>query len=184
LSVAATYAEALYESAVSEGAVDAVASDLKEFSSAVDRSDELREVLENPEVDRRAKRSVLDAITEGAHPLLANFLKVLVDRGRLTELKEISEAFADRVDTAEARLEVEAITAVPLPADLRERLVEDIQKKTGQSVVLSETVDPEIVGGLVLKVGEFVVDGSVRHNLDRLAERLHAVSVDAALSPS
>ncbi len=88
------------------------------------------------------------------------------------------------MDTAEARLEVEAITAVPLPADLRDRLVEDIQKKTGQSVVLSETVDPEIVGGLVLKVGEFVVDGSVRHNLDRLAERLHAVSVDAALSPS
>lgn len=184
MSVAATYAEALYESAVSEGGVDAVASDLKEFTAAVAGSAELRDALENPEIDRRAKRGIIGEITEGAHPLLANFLKVLVDRGRLTELKEISEAFADRVDTAEARLEVEAITAVPLPADLRERLVEDIQEKTGQSVVLSETVDPEIVGGLVLKVGEFVVDGSVRHNLDRLAERLHAVSVDAALSPS
>ncbi len=184
MSVAATYAEALYESGVSEDAVDAVASDLKEFTSAVAESAELRDVLENPEIDRRAKRGIIDEITQGAHPLLANFLKVLVDRGRLAELKEIGEAFADRVDTAEARLEVEAITAVPLPADLRERLVAEIQKKTGQSVVLSETVDPEIVGGLVLKVGEFVVDGSVRHNLDRLAERLHAVSVNAALSPS
>jgi len=184
LSVAATYAEALYESAVSEGAVDAVASDLKEFLSAVETSAELREALENPEVDRRAKRAILDAITQGAHPLLANFLKVLVDRGRLSELKEIGEAFADRVDRAEARLEVEAITAIPLPADLRERLVEEIQRRTGQSVVLSETVDPEIVGGLVLRVGEFVVDGSVRHNLDRLAELLHAVPVDAALTPT
>ena len=184
MSVATTYAEALFESAASEGAIDAVASDLGAFTTAAEESAELRDVLENPEVDRRAKRGIIDALTEGAHPLVANFLKVLVDRGRLGELKEISDAFADRVDTAEARLEVEAITAIPLPADLRDRIVEEITRKTGQSVVLSETVDPEIVGGLVLKVGEFVVDGSVRHDLDRLSERLHSVSVDAALAPS
>ncbi len=64
------------------------------------------------------------------------------------------------------------------------KAIGEITKKTGQSVVLSESVDPEIVGGLVLKVGELVVDGSVRHDLDRLAERLHSVSVDAALAPS
>lgn len=184
MSVAGTYAEALFESAVDAGAVDAVASDLAGFTAAVEESSELRDVLENPEVNRRAKRSIIDALTQGANPLLANFLKVLVDRGRLGELTEISQAFADRVDTAEARLEVEAITAIPLPADLRDRIIEQIQSKTGQSVVLTESVDPEIVGGLVLKVGELVVDGSVRHDLDRLAERLHSVSVDAALAPS
>jgi F-type H+-transporting ATPase subunit delta len=184
LSVASTYAEALFESATDTGAVDAVASDLAQFATAVEESAELRDVIDNPEVDRRAKRSIIDALTEGADPLLANFLKVLVDRGRLTELREIADAFAERVDRAEARLEVEAITAIPLPADLRDRIVEEITRKTGQSVVLSESVDPEIVGGLVLKVGELVVDGSVRHDLDRLAERLHSVSVDAALAPS
>jgi ATP synthase F1 delta subunit len=184
LSVAGTYAEALFESAERAGAVDAVARDLAEFSGAVDESADLREAIDNPEVDRRAKRRIIDALTQGANPLVGNFLKVLVDRGRLGELREISRAFAERVDTAEARLEVEAITAIPLPADLRDRIVEQIQTKTGQSVVLTESVDPEIVGGLVLKVGELVVDGSVRHDLDRLAERLHSVSVDAALAPS
>lgn len=184
MSVAGTYAEALFESASAAGAVDEVARDLTAFAEAVRESAELREVIDNPEVDRRAKRSIIDALTDGANPLVANFLKVLVDRGRLGELSEIAQAFADRVDTAEARLEVEAITAIPLPADLRERIIEQIQSKTGQSVVLTESVDPEIVGGLVLKVGELVVDGSVRHDLDRLAERLHSVSVDAALAPS
>lgn len=184
MSVAGTYAEALFESATTTGSVDGVASDLAAFTTAVEESTELRDVIDNPEVDRRAKRSIIDALTEGANPLVANFLKVLVDRGRLAELKEIADAFAARVDTAEARLEVEAITAIPLPVDLRDRIVQQIQSKTGQSVVLTESVDPEIVGGLVLKVGELVVDGSVRHDLDRLAERLHSVSVDAALAPS
>lgn len=184
MSVAGTYAEALFESATAAGAVDDVNRDLGAFANAVQESAELREVIDNPEVNRRAKRSIIDALTDGANPLVANFLKVLVDRGRLGELPEIAQAFADRVDTAEARLEVEAITAIPLPTDLRERIIEQIQSKTGQSVVLTESVDPEIVGGLVLKVGELVVDGSVRHDLDRLAERLHSVSVNAALAPS
>lgn len=184
MSVEGTYAEALYESARDAGAVDAVASDLSAFAAAVAESAELRDAIDNPEVDRRAKRAIIDQLTAGANPLVPNFLKVLIDRGRLTELPEIAAAFGERVDRAEARLEVEAVTAIPLPADLRDMIVKQIESKTGQSVVLSESVDPEIVGGLVLRVGELLVDGSVRRDLDRLGERLRSVSVDAALAPS
>ena len=69
---------------------------------------------------------------------------------------------------------------MPLPDDLRERIVERIEEKTGHTVDLTESVDPDIVGGLVLRVGGVVVDGSVRHRIDELATRLQSAPVDAA----
>ena len=184
MSVAGTYAEALYESAAEADAIEAVAADVAAFAEAVESSDELRAVLENPEIETPAKKRVVGELTADAHPLVANFLQVLIDRGRIAELPEIAKAFAERVSAAEGRLEVEAVTAVPLPDDLRRRIVETIEKKTGKSVDLTETVDPEIVGGLVLRIGGVVVDGSVQHRIDELREALRSTSVDAAVTAS
>lgn len=183
MSVAATYAEALYEAAVGANALDQVASGVGDFAAAFDESAELRAALGNPEVDHARKRAIVTALSEGAHPHVTNLLKVLVDRGRITELPEIAAAFQARVARAESRLDVEAVTAIPLPADLRERIVASIAEKTGQSVTLTESVDPDIVGGLVLKVGEAVVDGSVRSRIEDLRRDLAAASVDAAAAP-
>jgi ATP synthase F1 delta subunit len=184
MSVASTYAEALYESAVESDAVEAVSSDLDAFASAVEESPELSGALSNPDVDARSKKAVVATLTEGAHALAANFLQLLIDRGRIGELAEIRGAFDERVTRAQGRLTVEAVTAVPLPDDLRRRIVERIQGKTGATVDLTESVDPEIVGGLVLRVGGVVVDGSLRHRLDELRQALRATSVDAAASAS
>jgi F-type H+-transporting ATPase subunit delta len=184
VSVATTYAEALYEAALDADAVPQVAGDVDAFAEAVEGSEDLRAVLGNPEIDSRAKGAAAGALAADAHPLLANFLQVLVERGRIGGYLEIAEAFRERVARAEARLEVEAVTAVPLPADLRERIVASIQEKTSATVELTEAVDPEIVGGLVLHVGEVVVDGSVRHRLDELRRDLVGASVDAAVAPA
>jgi ATP synthase F1 delta subunit len=183
MSVAATYAEALYEAAVGAGALDRVASGIGDFAAAYDESAELRSALGNPEIDPARKRAIVAALSEGAHPHITNLLQVLVDRGRITELPEIAAAFQARVARAESRLDVEAVTAIPLPADLRERIITTISEKTGQSVTLTESVDPDIVGGLVLKVGEAVVDGSVRSRIDDLRRDLVAASVDSAAAP-
>jgi F-type H+-transporting ATPase subunit delta len=182
VSVATTYAEALYEAAEGAGAVPQVAADVDAFAEAVDSSGELRMVLENPEIDSRAKGSAVGALAADAHPLFANFLQVLVDRGRAGEFPEIADAFRERVARAQARLEVEAVTAVPLPDDLRARIVESLQASTGSTVELSESVDPDVVGGLVLRVGEVVVDGSVRRRLEDLRHDLAAAPVDAAVA--
>ena len=184
MSVAATYAEALYESAAEAEAVDAVSADVAAFAEAVETSDELRAVLENPEVETRAKKAVVGELVADAHPLVGNFLQVLIDRGRIAEFPEIARAFAERVSAAAGRLEVEAVTAVPLPDDLRTRILETIEKKTGSSVNLTETVDPDIVGGLVLRIGGVVVNGSVRHRIDELREALRSASVNAAATAS
>lgn len=180
MSVAATYAEALYEAAVNADALEAVASGVGEFATAFEESGELRGALENPELDVRTKKAVVVALTEDAHPVVTNALQVLVDRGRILDLPDIAGAFQERVARAERRLDVRAVTAIPLPADLRERIVALIREKTGQNVSLTESVDPDIVGGLVLHVGETVVDGSIRNHLQQLRRELSRASVDAA----
>jgi ATP synthase F1 delta subunit len=179
VSVAATYAEALYEAAVEGSAVTPVAEDVAALAEAVRGSQELRAALENPEIDTRAKKAVVEGVADGAHPLVLNFLRVLADRGRLGEFLDLADAFAARVARSENRIEVEVVTAVPLPTDLRERIVEQIRGKTGADVDLTETVEPEIVGGLLLRVGGAVIDGSVRHRLEELRLSLRGAPVDA-----
>lgn len=184
MSVASTYAEALYEAAGDADALEAVTSELTGFDEAVAGSEELRSVLDNPEIDTRAKKGTVTALTEGAHPVVGNFLQVLLDRGRFHDFPEIVEAFQERVARAQDRLEVEAVTALSLPGDLRERIVKRIEEKTGSAVELTESVDPDIVGGLVLHVGGTVVDGSVRHRIDELREALRHAPVDRATAAS
>ena len=179
MSVAATYAEALYEAAVDGSAVTPVAEDVASFAAGLAESAELRAVLTDPEVNAAHRKAVVESIAEGAHPLVLNFLRVLADRGRLDDFPAIAQALADRVSRAENRIDVEAVTAVPLPTDLRERIVEQIRAKTGAEVRMTETVAPEIVGGLVLRVGDSVVDGSVRHRLDELRYSMRRAHVDA-----
>lgn len=184
MSVATTYAEALYEAASDADAVTAVSADVAGFAEALEASDELSSVLANPEIETRSKKRAVGALTEGANPLVQNFLQVLLDRGRIHEFGDIARAFSDRVARAQDRLEVEAVTAVPLPDDLRARIVTRIEEKTGSSVDLTESVDPEIVGGLVLRVGSSIVDGSVRHRIDELREALQKAPVDSATAAS
>jgi F-type H+-transporting ATPase subunit delta len=184
VSVATTYADALYEAAVDAGAVPQVLADADAFAEAVRESDDLRLALDNPEIDSGAKSRVIEAVAADAHPLVRNFLLVLVERGRIAELLEITDAFNERVARAEDRIEVEAVTAVPLPADLRERIVESIQAKTNATVELTESVDPDVVGGLVLHVGEVVIDGSVRHRIEELRRDLTGAPVDGAVAPA
>ena len=184
MSVATTYADALYEAAVDADAVPQVSADVEAFAEAVQGSADLQMALDNPEIDSRAKRSVIAAVAADAHPLVQNFLQVLVERGRIAELLEITDAFRESVARAQDRIEVEAVTAVPLPDDLRDRIVESIQSKTHATVELTESVDPDVVGGLVLNVGEVVIDGSVRHRIEELRRELTGAPVDAAVAPA
>ncbi len=142
MSVATTYAEALYEAAADSDAVEAVAADVASFSQLVESSAELRGVLEDPEVNADQKKRAVVALVQGSHPLVVNFLQVLLDRGRIEDFPEIARAFQERVHRAEGRLDVHAITAVPLPDDLREQIAKRIEEKTGNAVDLTESVQP------------------------------------------
>jgi F-type H+-transporting ATPase subunit delta len=182
LSVASTYAEALYEAAAETRAVREVAEGLAAFVAAVAEVPELRHALHDPELGGPEKKALVVSLAEGGHRVLVNFLQVLIDRRRIDELAEIAEAFADLVAKAEGRVEVEAVTAVPLSDELRTQLVDRIQSQTGREVSLTERVDPEIVGGLMLVVGGLLIDGSVRYLLSDLRRELTSAPVETALS--
>jgi F-type H+-transporting ATPase subunit delta len=180
VSVATTYADALHQAAAERESVDEVARDLADFVEAMRQSRELTLALTSPDIDPADRRSVVETLTEGAHELVRNFLLVLLDRGRLPELPDIQRAFAAKVTEAEGRIEVHAITAVPLTDDLRRRVVAKLEEKTGRRVELSESVDPEIIGGLVLELGSAILDASLRTRLARLGASMRSAPVEAA----
>ncbi len=180
MSVAGTYGEALYEAASEAGALSAVATELDGFRELLAGSEELEAALADPEVEVQAKKGVVEQLTVDAHPLVANFLRVLLDRGRLGELASIAEAFGARVAAAEGRIAVHAVTAVPLPDDLRQRIVDRVRDETGRNVDLTEGVDSDIIGGLVLSAGSVVMDASVRGRLRDLRSTLAAAPIEAA----
>lgn len=183
MSVAATYAEALYESAVDQGSVAQVSAQLAEFREAVETNPELQDLLTNPEFETRIKKDVVAKLLAEANPLVSNFLQVLLDRGRAGELGEIADEYAARVAAAEGRLRLRIRTAIPLPDDLRDRVVAQISKLTSRAVDIDTIVDPEIVGGLVIESDGSVVDASVRTRLAELRQTmLHASVRDAVVA--
>lgn len=168
MSVAATYAEALYQAAADKGAVTDVSADLAVLGDVLAPDSELGRALTNPQVDSRVKKAAVAALADRLSPLTINLLQVLIDRSRLEDLAPISASFAERVADAEGRIPVELTTAIRLPDDLRAQVAARIQEQTGKTPEITERVDPEIIGGLVLRVGGVVTDASVRGRLDGL----------------
>ena len=168
MSVSTTYAEALYQAAADKDAVGQVAADLAALTEALGSDTDVARALHNPNVDSRAKKAALSALAGSANPLTVNLLQVLVDRGRLDEVPALSAAYGERVAAAEGRMAVEVTTAIPLSDDLRAKVVARIQEQTGKTPEITERVDPDIIGGLVLRVGGVMTDASIRGRLDGL----------------
>ncbi len=175
MSAATTYAEALFEAADQAGAVDVVRNDLNALREVIDSQTDVGRVLLNPEIDSDVKKNALGALEGTSNHLTVNLLRVLVDRGRLEELPEIADAFADRVDRASGQIVVEVTSAVPLTDDLRSQVVARVTEQTGRTAKITETVDPDILGGLVLRIGGVVTDASVRGRLRGLRKSITGI---------
>jgi F-type H+-transporting ATPase subunit delta len=133
---------------------------------------ELAALLENPEIDRAAKASVLEELLAGGDELVRNFLLLLVEKGRIVSLREIARDVDSLVAAEERRLEVQLTTAIELSDDEALELVDQIEQAAGRKVEATRVVDPDLIGGLVLQVGSRRVDGSVRGRLDQLRREL------------
>jgi F-type H+-transporting ATPase subunit delta len=173
MSVAArTYARALYEAAQDRDRVEPVREELADFVASVRELPELRAVLRDPQLEPRAKASVLEEILGGADEIVRNFLVLLTERGRAAELEEVQREL-ERIAAAEAgQLTLELTTAVELSEAEFRKLVKEIEKASGHTVEATRKVDPELIGGIVLQVGSLRVDSSIRGRLDRLHRRL------------
>jgi F-type H+-transporting ATPase subunit delta len=166
------YANALFEAALAEDRLETVREQFAEVVAAEAAVPELRELLRNPQVDPRARALALGDMLGGGDELLRNFLLVLVDKGRADRLPEIGEELERLVARHEGVVHAELTTAVELADDEADRLLAQIEQASGRKVEATRTVDPELIGGIVLQVGSHRLDASVRGRLERLRREL------------
>ena len=148
-----------------------------ELRAAATSVDDLRLLLEDPEIDSRLKGDVLARIAQGADELVINFLRLIAEKGRAAELDEIADELDVLVAAEEQILDVELTTALELSDKEFERITKQIEKASGRTVQAERKVDPDLIGGIVLQAGSMRLDASVRGRLERLRHELtHARS--------
>ena len=139
---------------------------------AVDDVDELRALLENPEVDSRVKADVLQQVVQGAEELVVNFVRLLAEKGRAGEIRDVVEEFEALAAAEQGILDVELTTAKELSEQEFGRILGRIESASGRKVQATRNVDPDLIGGIVLQAGSMRLDASVRGRLERLRHEL------------
>ena len=166
------YARALFEAAEEAGRVDTVAQDLAALAGAIDDMPELRAFLRNPQIDPAGKGEVLAQLATDGDELTGNFVRLAAEKGRAGEIPEFSKELDALVAQSQNRLSVELTTSYELSDDEAHSIVRTIEKASGRTVDATRSVDPELIGGIVLEVGSHRADGSVRGRLERLRHEL------------
>ena len=162
----------MFQAAAEKGRLDTVREELEDVVAALDDVPELASLLENPEIESRVKAGVLDQVLGGADDLVRNFIRLVVEKGRAGELREIAAEFETLVAEQQRILDVELTTATTLSEQEFGRILGRIEAASGRKVQATRSVDPDLIGGLVLRAGSMRLDASVRGRLDRLRQQL------------
>lgn len=171
MSAVSTYAEALFEAAREREELEGTLENLQEFVGALAESEELRLFFYGTQTPEREKRKAIDALTEGMTTSTTNVLKVISDNGRGEILEDVARRFEELVEEYLGKVEVELTTAVELSDETLERVRDRLGKiLEGKDVVLETSIDQNLVGGAVFRLGGQRVDGSVRGQLISLRE--------------
>ena len=175
-SLAGRYASALYELANEKGAVAAVESDLEKVSAAIRESDDLAALIRNPQITRDAAGKAMDAVAGllGVSALTKNFLGVLAGNRRLSALSDVVRAFTAIAAAARGEVTAEVTSAHPLDDAQIAALAAQLKAREGRDVKLKTSVDPEILGGLVVRIGSQMIDSSIRTRLNSIAQAMKA----------
>ena len=173
--VARRYAQALAEEARSAGLLDTVDGDVDAIAETLDGSRELRGALASPVVPRAKKESILAALFgESVSALTMDFLRLLLDKGREASISDVVEGFRALRDEERGVVTADVRSAKPLSPDETDRLKTALEASSGQTVRMKLSVDPDLIGGLVVRLGDTVYDRSVRHQLAELKEQMVA----------
>lgn len=166
--LARVYGSSLFEVARDASKLDVVREQLAQFVDAVSASRAFQVFLFSPYFSTQEKRAGLERALRGADPIFVRFLELLIEKHRMPVIFRIRQEYESLCQAAERRLGVEITSAVELPAKTANDVAEQIGKRTGRQVELRKRVDPEIIGGLILRVGNSILDASVRTRLERL----------------
>jgi ATP synthase F1 delta subunit len=165
---ARVYAEALFDVAKDKGKLDAVRDELAQFVDAVDGNRELQVFFFSPYFSSAEKVAGLKRAVSDVDAELINFLELLIEKQRMPEIFRIRRQLDELWKQENRRIDVTVTSAVTLEPSVVEKVGEEIERQTGQKVELSSRVDAEILGGIVLQVGNKVLDASIRSRLEKL----------------
>jgi len=165
---ARVYAEALFEVGREKGKLDSLQQQLGEFADAVDRNRELQVFFFSPYLSSTEKQEGIARAVSGAEPELINFLELLVDKHRMPDIFRIRRELDELWKRENRRIDVTVTSAVELDPAVVAKIGQEVERQTGEEVDLSSRVDDEILGGIVLQVGNMVLDASIRSRLEKL----------------
>lgn len=169
------YASALMSVAQSNNLTEQFGQDMRTLLSLLDSSAELRQVLGNPLIKADVKKRVLEQVAGEINPFVQNFLRLLVDKGRIFFLEGIGQEYLAKLRELNQTVLAEVTSAVPLSEAQEQTVKEKVQAMTGATQVeLESKLDSELIGGVIIKVGSQVIDASLRGQLRRLGIRLSA----------
>jgi ATP synthase F1 delta subunit len=170
--IAQVYARSLFQVAKERDVLDEVHDQLTEFADALNSNRDLAVFFFSPYFSGQEKKEGLKRAVTGADPFLMNFLEALIERHRMPVIFRIRARFEELWDEERRLLPVEVTSSVELDKGTVDSIGERIGEQTGRTVELSSKVDPEILGGIVLRVGNFVLDASIRNRLNQLRKQV------------
>ena len=175
-SLAGRYASALFDLAREQNLVSAVEGDLENLGQAIRESADLAGLIRNPQVSREAAARAMAGVAGvlGSSDLTKNFLGVLADNRRLAALPDVIRAFATIAAAHRGEVTAEVTSAHPLDDSQLAALAAKLKERDGRDVKLKTQVDPEILGGLIVKIGSQMIDSSIRTRLNSLAQAMKA----------
>jgi F-type H+-transporting ATPase subunit delta len=173
-ALARRYAVALADVVLSRGEAQEVREELAAWDTLVRSNAQLLQAFRHPAITYEQKQSVLEELIGRTRPrpTTANFLKVLLKNGRLSELSEVSTQFAQELDRRSGVVTAQVTTARPLSADAQDALHARLGQLTGSKVRLQFEVNDELIGGVVTRIGSTLYDGSVRGRLEQIKQRM------------
>jgi F-type H+-transporting ATPase subunit delta len=166
--IAKVYARSLFEVAREQGKLDQVHEQLGQFVDALNQSRELAVFFFSPYFSVKEKQDALGRVLVDAEEILLNFLSLLIEKHRMPVIFRIRDAFEQLWEEENRTLPVEVTSAIELDASTIESLAKNIGERAGRKVKLATRVDPDILGGLVVRVGNSILDASIRNRLEQL----------------
>lgn len=176
-AIAISYARALIELATAQNEAQPVGGELAAIRQALQSDPQFGSFLSDPAIKRSQRTATLEKIFAGsASPLVMNFLRVLDRHGRLNHLVEIATAYRDLLDEQLGNVEVELTVAYQLGDNDLERVRKEIGNAMQRNAIVHQKVDESIIGGMILRVKDRLIDASVRHQLKAMQEKLFAAA--------
>jgi F-type H+-transporting ATPase subunit delta len=171
----AGYANAVLELARAEGDLDRVESEFLAIGQALDKSADLRSALTDPQLPLERKHSVIDElIGKKASPLTVGLVQLIVGQGHAAELPEIARGFIEVAVASRSKVVAEVRSAIALDEETVDRLAAALGKATGRNVEVKVVVDESVLGGIVARVGDIVIDGTLAHRVQALRDTVNS----------